>query len=388
MSKILNKFPYYLSEVESFFNSNSLLLLKVFFAGISDKKNLKFLNLHITHNLGGGIDTFIKFINKANVDSLNLVFSPEQFNDEEVFLWRVQQSDIELFIHSNFLERIIKHKNLRTLYLHSIHFIDIQLNLMLANASNLGRNVVYMMHDYSSVCPVFFCQGTNSSFCGLPDEKDCNNCLTNHKISTSISDWRLRKKVTLDLVDDMFYQTEPVSQFYEISDLSKKLKRIDVPDFTNNVPKFYKSKSNNSNVVSLMILGQCVPHKGSELIYSLARNPNFIFYIFGETDTNIGLSRNVITYGAFKEYSEMKFFLSGKPINGIFFPGRIPETYSYTLSAALLTNLPIFAFNIGAFKSRLTNRPDSHLLSTELSTEEIERYLMNIDKSFQLDELQ
>ena len=41
----------------------------------------------------------------------------------------------------------------------------------------------------------------------------------------------------------------------------------------------------------------------------------------------------------------------------IWFPGQVPETYSYTLTAAIAAGLPIVASGIGSFPERLEGRP-------------------------------
>jgi glycosyltransferase involved in cell wall biosynthesis len=46
----------------------------------------------------------------------------------------------------------------------------------------------------------------------------------------------------------------------------------------------------------------------------------------------------------------------------IFFPARWPETFSYTLSAAMRTGLPIAAPRLGAFPERLADCPFAHLM--------------------------
>jgi hypothetical protein len=41
----------------------------------------------------------------------------------------------------------------------------------------------------------------------------------------------------------------------------------------------------------------------------------------------------------------------------IWFPAQVPETYSYTLSVAMTTGLPIVASDLGALPERLANYP-------------------------------
>ena len=54
----------------------------------------------------------------------------------------------------------------------------------------------------------------------------------------------------------------------------------------------------------------------------------------------------------------------------VWFPAQWPETYSYTLSAAIDAGLPIVATRIGAFPERLEGRPLTWLVDPEASTEE------------------
>ena len=54
----------------------------------------------------------------------------------------------------------------------------------------------------------------------------------------------------------------------------------------------------------------------------------------------------------------------------VWFPAQWPETYSYTLSAAIDAGLPIVATGIGAFPERLAGRPLTWLVEPEASTED------------------
>ena len=54
----------------------------------------------------------------------------------------------------------------------------------------------------------------------------------------------------------------------------------------------------------------------------------------------------------------------------IFFPGQCPETYSYTLSYALATGLPIVAPRLGALSERLTDYPQAWLVDWDLPVAE------------------
>ena len=61
-------------------------------------------------------------------------------------------------------------------------------------------------------------------------------------------------------------------------------------------------------------------------------------------------------HGAYKEEELSKLLAWLKP-DLIWFPAQWPETYSYTLSAALQAGLPVVVPDIGAFGERVVNRP-------------------------------
>jgi GT2 family glycosyltransferase len=64
--------------------------------------------------------------------------------------------------------------------------------------------------------------------------------------------------------------------------------------------------------------------------------------------------------------------------NLIYFPAQWPETYSYTLSIALRTGVPIVAPRLGAFTERLRDYPDATLLEWDISPDECVVQLMHV----------
>jgi hypothetical protein len=54
----------------------------------------------------------------------------------------------------------------------------------------------------------------------------------------------------------------------------------------------------------------------------------------------------------------MQLLAAEKP-DVIFFPAQVPETYSYTLSVALASRVPIVASSLGALAERLAGHPRS-----------------------------
>ena len=81
------------------------------------------------------------------------------------------------------------------------------------------------------------------------------------------------------------------------------------------------------------------------------------------------LAARIAMTGQYAE-SELPALLAKVKPHVVWFPAQWPETYSYTLSAAIDAGLPIVATRIGAFPERLEGRPLTWLVDPEASTEE------------------
>jgi hypothetical protein len=71
--------------------------------------------------------------------------------------------------------------------------------------------------------------------------------------------------------------------------------------------------------------------------------------------------------GAYQDRDLIKLIRQVDP-HLIWFPVRWPETWSYTLSAAIELGMPVAASNIGAFPERLAARPLTWLMSPRTPT--------------------
>jgi O-antigen biosynthesis protein len=63
----------------------------------------------------------------------------------------------------------------------------------------------------------------------------------------------------------------------------------------------------------------------------------------------------------------------------IWFPSQVPETYSYTLSAAIVAEAAIVASELGAFPERLAGRPRTSLVPWNATPAEWNAALLGAD---------
>ena len=123
------------------------------------------------------------------------------------------------------------------------------------------------------------------------------------------------------------------------------------------LPDYYKTgrliKTNNSHIV-VAFIGSLIIIKGSEIvnkIYEFYKHNKFIkFIIFGLMDIKTDIP--TIKYNNIEEFNDL--LLKYKP-NLLIETSISPETYSYTLTLSMLTNLPILYFK-KSFPSVIENR--------------------------------
>ena len=121
------------------------------------------------------------------------------------------------------------------------------------------------------------------------------------------------------------------------------------------LPKFLPQESYRVGV-----LGALSREKGADLLEAVAelaqiKRLPFSFWLIGYAYRKL---KNVKTTGGYDNKNLVDIIEKHK-IDLLFFPAIVPETYSYTLSAALSSGLPILAPSIGAFPERLVGRPRS-----------------------------
>lgn len=135
------------------------------------------------------------------------------------------------------------------------------------------------------------------------------------------------------------------------------------PEMTRNVTKtpimFIRKDSYNIGV-----LGAISREKGADLLEELSmlaknRGLPFRFKLLGYAYKPL---KKVETTGPFFS-TELINLIRRHELDVIFFPAQWPETYSYTLSYALDSGLPIIAPTIGAFVERLSDRANTLLFN-------------------------
>jgi hypothetical protein len=125
------------------------------------------------------------------------------------------------------------------------------------------------------------------------------------------------------------------------------------------------------NLKKIGIIGAIGIVKGVHVIDDLSKlkssKSDFNFCLIGYAYKPL---KHIKVSGEYQE-KEIIDLLRDNSIGMILLPGKWPETYSYTLSLALQTDIPIVAPNIGSFPERLSGRKNTMVYSYDISRHEL-----------------
>ncbi len=220
------------------------------------------------------------------------------------------------------------------------------------------------LHDYVAICPRINLIDGSGLYCAEPALATCETCIERHGSPfghPSVWDWRERYSRLL---------TGARRVFVPDADVSQRMRRH-IPGVTYYVrPHPERGASVNARRESLPepgtmrrvgLIGAIGPHKGSRLLIecariALQRRLPLRFIVVGFTDREaepeLANLANVLVTGKYRE-EELQNRLAETGADVAWFPSVWPETYSYTLSAALAARLFPVAFDFGAIASRL-----------------------------------
>ena len=279
--------------------------------------------LLLTHNLGGGIKRHVNDLAALLADSLEiLVLKPQ--NDQSMSLrWLRQGEEFEVFFddrkNPEELLGLLRAIGISRVHLHHIHGLP---TYVLDLHRALGVPLDITLHDY-----------------------------------LSDAEWRQRMGLLLTAAERVIAPSH---------DLAQRMKEY-FPDIAFQVhhhPDLVAPPKNAPHKV--LMLGALTVEKGLKVaeacaLDARARKLPLFFKLIGHTAESVARFPEVplVIGGTYRE-EDLEQLIALEKADAFLFPSQIPESYSYTLTAALRTNLPIIASALGAFNERLADNPRAH----------------------------
>jgi GT2 family glycosyltransferase/glycosyltransferase involved in cell wall biosynthesis len=219
------------------------------------------------------------------------------------------------------------------------------------------------VHDYFAICPqINLLPWRHSLYCGEPDLAGCNACIAQRSSfgARDILTWR---------ADHAWQFREAARVLCPSQDVLDRLQRhglaanaevaphepVTAGPWRLRVPALGRGK------MRIAVIGALPPHKGGRTVAAVAElaDPkaveiHLIGYIDGPFSEN-ARKRMQIT-GRYDD-ADISALINKIDPHLIWFPVAWPETFSYTLSAALDAGIPVAATRIGSFPERIEGRP-------------------------------
>jgi glycosyltransferase involved in cell wall biosynthesis len=216
------------------------------------------------------------------------------------------------------------------------------------------------VHDYYPVCPQYQLTDASGRYCGEPDEAGCTRCL-----AANPAQWPIRIAAWRAAFETLLREAARV--IAPSRDAADRIARY-FPAVSPLVWPHWDDIAAPPGDVKVLVLGGLSPAKGMALLEACAREAR---------ERKLPLRFRVIGHIALplEDGEDMRLSFTGEYPEGmlptlieqergdaILFPAQWPETYSYTLTAAIESGLPIVATDLGAFRERLEKLDRARLL--------------------------
>jgi glycosyltransferase involved in cell wall biosynthesis len=350
--------------------------------------------LLISHDCGGGTERHVRELGAALLQERvrPLLVRPsraggilwEEHDDSGRSIWCRESTDER--------DSIARHLILlRPAHAHVHHLMGLPEVLMDLLVEH-GVPYDWTVHDYHTICPRVNLIGAGGKYCGEPDAGSCNRCLAmlgndqGRPVEETITAWRERFGRRLGGARRVFAPSEDVGRRLARYFAGLPVRLRPHPEALPLIESL-AAPPVLGETIRVAVLGTIVPVKGVLVLEACARDARrrklpLAFHVIGSTDRNAAFARlgNVLVTGRYRE-KEIFELLAAQRCHLAFLPSLCPESYMYTLSAAMAARLFVVCFDHGAQAERLRAWGWGRILSTENSPESINDALLDAARS-------
>lgn len=318
--------------------------------------------LLVTHALGGGTDRHIRDLLAAVGSRVNVLrLEPGQGGVRLSVPGLAGLPSIEFHPEGvTQLAELLGSFGVDRVHVH--HWLGLGMDLRhLIDALGVPFDVT--VHDYYSVCPrINLMRSPDSGYCGEPGAGDCNACIAarfDHGL-TDITEWRGRMAWLLNEAERVICPSEDARRRMARYVPHARLVAVPHEPVTEQTWRVAAPPLRPGERMRIGILGVVAKHKGLDALAAAAElDPHrYEFVVIGYCEPPLPRrARRAVTETGRYDDADLSRLVAESGLHVVWFPARWPETYSYTLSAALAAGLPIVAPPLGAFPERLVGRP-------------------------------
>lgn len=319
--------------------------------------------LFVAHGWGGGIDRHLHDLARLVAsDAVVLALRPAGEHLARL-AWLCEGEEFEAFFEVpgewDGLVRCLGDLGLDRLHYHHTHGLP---EAVLDLPAALGLPYDVTLHDYLAICPQHHLGDASGRYCGEPDEAGCNRCLAGRPPAWphDIRGWRGRFAGWLAAAQRVIAPSH---------DLAARLRRY-LPDLAVTVMAHPDEPIAAPVPLRRVLLpGGLSAIKGLDVLEAcvrdaVARRLPLHFRVLGHIERALPQwpAAPLEVAGSYPE-GRLDERIALERGDVLFFPAQVPESYSYTLTSALRSGLPIVATHLGAIAERLRDRPGARLVA-------------------------
>ena len=256
---------------------------------------------------------------------------------------------------------------------HMVDLPGVSLDWAKTISERLGLSYEVILHDYYMICPRITLVDAQGRYCGVGDQAACAACLGargREFAGVDIAAWRATAEALLAGAARVVAPSEDLA-----SRIRQTLPTIEVevfePELTLTMPQRPHRPLRPGERLHVTMLGALDEPKGYAVIAELAKwiratGAPIQLQVIGDTKGTRQLRRLGVTVTGRYIQADLEVILDRLAPHIFFFPAIWPETWSFTLTAALARGTPVAAFDIGAIAQRLRRAGAGALLPYEM----------------------
>ena len=328
--------------------------------------------LMISHSFGGGVRRHIDSLVKRYRDTARVLLltgtnrgamlSIASLPDHPVLTLPPDRLDD--------LVTVLRSMNVSRIHIHHLLRMDMDIRRLI---HRLGVPFDVTVHDYYAICPqINLLRWPEGLYCGEPGPAACNTCIADQSShgARDIVSWRRDWAWQFLNADRVICPS---------ADVKSRLDRYGMGGRAIVVPHEQQAQTTwpsrlpkiDGQPLRIVLLGVLANHKGARAVAEVAEAaaPGTIeIHLIGHLEASFPKPavRLIKATGQYKD-ADLPGLLKEIDPHVVWFPSSTPETYSFTLSTAIATGLPIVATDLGSFKERLSGRPHTWLVDHRAS---------------------
>lgn len=340
------RYPGYRDDIAGFFQRDPVRPLRAAVDLARLRASPRPRVLMITHNWGGGTERHVSDLAaliESDCEVLTLaparggLLTLKWLRSGEAFAayFRVQDEYDELV-------RMLGAIGIDRVHVHHIHGLPIEI-LVLAERLKVPLDVT--LHDYFPITPLYHLLPGAL----LPDAD--HEGVRDHAWGLSLEQWHATFAAFLGKAARVISPSK---------DLADRIAAVHA-DVKIEVWPHVDRVQSQANDIKVLLVGGLTPDKGLDVLAAIAEHAQqhslpLAFTLLGHTSHPIPQwpALPVTVTGSYREEELPRRIALERP-DVFLFPSQIPESYSYTLSAAMATGKPIVASQLGSFPERLKN---------------------------------